>query len=82
MSAYAALQQEEFLKKMMDTTTKHQREVGVNSLIVAEVISSGKSSTTAMKESQKWNNLMSNDIHKINLKELKVVYLLKLILTY
>ena len=53
MSAYAALQQEEFSKENDGyTATKHQREVGVSYFDkVAEVISSGKSSTTAMKES-------------------------------
>ena len=53
MSAYAALQQEEFSKENEGyTATKHQREVGVSYFDkVAEVISSGKSSTTAMKES-------------------------------
>ena len=53
MSAYAALQQEEFSKETDGyTATKHQREVGVSYFDkVAEVISSGKSSTTAMKES-------------------------------
>ena len=52
MSAYAALQQEEFSKENDGyTATKHQREVGVSYFDkVAEVISSGKSSTTAMKE--------------------------------
>ena len=53
MSAYAALQQEEFSKEKEGyTATKHQREVGVSYFDkVAEVISSGRSSTTAMKES-------------------------------
>ena len=53
MSAYATLQQEEFSKENDGyTATKHQREVGVSYFDkVAEVISSGKSSTTAMKES-------------------------------
>ena len=53
MSAYASLQQEEFSKENDGyTATKHQREVGVSYFDkVAEVISSGRSSTTAMKES-------------------------------
>ena len=53
MSAYATLQQEEFSKENDGyTATKHQREVGVSYFDkVAEVISSGRSSTVAMKES-------------------------------
>ena len=53
MSAYSALQDEEFIKEKEGyTATKHQREVGVSYFDkVAEVISSGKSSTTAMKDS-------------------------------
>ena len=53
MSAYANLQQEELSKESDGyTATKHQREVGVSYFDkVAEVLSSGKSSTTAMKES-------------------------------
>ena len=53
MTAYSALQDEEFLKEKEGyTATKHQREVGVSYFDkVAEVISSGKSSTTAMEDS-------------------------------
>ena len=53
MSAYAALQQEEFSKESEGyTATKHQREVGVSYFDkVSEVLSSGKSSTVAMKDS-------------------------------
>ena len=53
MTAYASLQQEEFSKESEGyTATKHQREVGVSYFDrVAEVLSSGKSSTTAMKDS-------------------------------
>ena len=53
MSAYARLQEEEFSKENEGyTATKHQREVGVSYFDkVAEVLSSGKSSTTAMKDS-------------------------------
>ena len=53
MSAYATLQQEEFSKENDGyTATKHQREVGVSYFDkVSEVLSSGKSSTTAMKDS-------------------------------
>ena len=53
MSAYARLQEEEFSKENEGyTATKHQREVGVSYFDkVAEVLSSGKSSTTAMRDS-------------------------------
>ncbi|PPR27131.1 MAG: Isocitrate lyase [Alphaproteobacteria bacterium MarineAlpha9_Bin4] len=53
MSAYATLQEEEFSKETEGyTATKHQREVGVSYFDkVAEVLSSGKSSTSAMKDS-------------------------------
>ncbi len=53
MSAYATLQEEEFSKENEGyTATKHQREVGVSYFDkVSEVLSSGKSSTTAMKDS-------------------------------
>ena len=53
MSAYANLQQEEFNKEIEGyTAVKHQREVGVSYFDkVSEVISSGKSSTTAMQDS-------------------------------
>ncbi len=53
MQAYAALQEEEFEKESKGyTAIKHQREVGVSYYDkVSEVISSGKSSTTAMKDS-------------------------------
>ena len=53
MSAYARLQEEEFSKENEGyTATKHQREVGVSYFDkVTEVLSSGKSSTTAMKDS-------------------------------
>ena len=53
MSAYAALQDEEFSKERDGyTATKHQREVGVSYFDkVTEVLSSGRSSTTAMKDS-------------------------------
>ncbi len=53
MTAYASLQQEEFSKETQGyTATKHQREVGVSYFDkVTEVLSSGRSSTRAMKES-------------------------------
>ena len=53
MSAYADLQEEEFSKEVEGYTgTKHQREVGVSYFDkVSEILSSGKSSTTAMEGS-------------------------------
>ena len=53
MAAYATLQQEEFSKENDGyTATKHQREVGTSYFdAVSNTISSGKSSTTAMKGS-------------------------------
>jgi isocitrate lyase len=53
MSAYAALQQEEFAaEKQGYTATRHQREVGTGYFdAVASVISAGTSSTLAWKES-------------------------------
>ena len=53
MAAYSTLQQAEFAsEKHGYTATKHQREVGTGYFdAVAEVISGGTSSTTALKES-------------------------------
>ena len=53
MQAYAALQEEEFEKEQSGySAVKHQREVGVSYYDkVSEIISSGKSSTTAMRGS-------------------------------
>jgi len=53
MSAYSKLQQQEFdSEKHGYTATKHQREVGTSYFdAVSNAISSGKSSTTAMKDS-------------------------------
>ena len=53
MVAYSKLQQQEFdSEKEGYTATKHQREVGTSYFdAVSNVISSGKSSTTAMKDS-------------------------------
>ena len=53
MSAYSRLQQQEFdNEKEGYTATKHQREVGTSYFdAVSNTISSGKSSTTAMKDS-------------------------------
>ena len=53
MSAYSRLQQQEFdSEKEGYTATKHQREVGTSYFdAVSNTISSGKSSTTAMKDS-------------------------------
>ncbi len=53
MSAYAALQDREFASEAAGyTATRHQREVGTGYFdAVAEVISSGQSSTTALKGS-------------------------------
>jgi isocitrate lyase len=53
MSAYSKLQQQEFdSEKYGYTATKHQREVGTSYFdAVSNTISSGKSSTTAMKDS-------------------------------
>jgi len=53
MAAYSRLQQQEFdSEKEGYTATKHQREVGTSYFdAVSNTISSGKSSTTAMKDS-------------------------------
>ncbi len=53
MTAYSALQQDEFAHEVNGyTATKHQREVGTGYFdALAEVISGGTSSTTALKES-------------------------------
>jgi isocitrate lyase len=53
MSAYSRLQQQEFdSEKEGYTATKHQREVGTSYFdAISNTISSGKSSTTAMKDS-------------------------------
>ena len=53
MTAYADLQNEEFNKEVDGyTAIKHQREVGVSYFDkVSEILSSGRSSTTAMKDS-------------------------------
>ncbi len=53
MAAYSRLQQQEFdSEKEGYTSTKHQREVGTSYFdAVSNTISSGKSSTTAMKDS-------------------------------
>ena len=53
MSAYSKLQQQEFdSEKDGYTATKHQREVGTSYFdAVSNAVSSGKSSTTAMKDS-------------------------------
>ena len=53
MAAYSRLQQQEFdSEKEGYTATKHQREVGTSYFdTVSNTISSGKSSTTAMKDS-------------------------------
>ena len=53
MQAYAALQEEEFEKEKSGySAVKHQREVGGSYYDkVSEIISSGKSSTTAMRGS-------------------------------
>ena len=53
MEAYSRLQQQEFdSEKEGYTATKHQREVGTSYFDeVSNTISSGKSSTTAMKDS-------------------------------
>ena len=53
MTAYSGLQQQEFdSEKEGYTPTKHQREVGTSYFdAVSNTISSGKSSTTAMKGS-------------------------------
>jgi len=53
MAAYSRLQQQEFdSEKEGYTATKHQREVGTSYFdVVSNTISSGKSSTTAMKDS-------------------------------
>ena len=53
MTAYVKLQEAEFAsEKNGYTATKHQREVGTSYFdAVSNTISSGKSSTTAMKDS-------------------------------
>ena len=53
MAAYSKLQQKEFSsEKEGYTATKHQREVGTSYFdAVSKAISSGESSTTAMKDS-------------------------------
>jgi isocitrate lyase len=53
MAAYSRLQQAEFAsEKHGYTATRHQREVGTGYFdAVAEVISGGTSSTTALKDS-------------------------------
>jgi len=53
MAAYSRLQQQEFdIEKEGYTATKHQREVGTSYFdAVSNTISSGKSATTAMKDS-------------------------------
>ena len=53
MAAYSRLQQQEFdSEKEGYTATKHQREVGTSYFdAISDAISSGKSSTTAMKDS-------------------------------
>ena len=53
MAAYSRLQQQEFdSEKEGYTATKHQREVGTSYFdAVSNTISSGESSTTAMKDS-------------------------------
>ena len=53
MSAYSRLQQKEFdSEKEGYTATKHQKEVGTSYFdAVSNTVSSGKSSTTAMKDS-------------------------------
>jgi isocitrate lyase len=53
MTAYSELQQKEFAAEAVGySATKHQREVGTGYFDeVAQVISGGESSTTALKES-------------------------------
>ncbi len=53
MTAYAALQEREFASEALGyTATKHQREVGTGYFdAVAEIVSSGTTSTTTMKDS-------------------------------
>jgi len=53
MTAYSRLQQQEFdSEKEGYTATKHQREVGTSYFdAISNAISSGESSTTAMKDS-------------------------------
>ena len=53
MTAYSALQEQEFARKSDGyTATKHQKEVGTTYFdAVSNTISSGESSTTAMKDS-------------------------------
>jgi isocitrate lyase len=53
MAAYSELQQREFGNEALGyTATRHQREVGTGYFDkVAETITNGQSSTTAMKES-------------------------------
>jgi isocitrate lyase len=53
MAAYSKIQQQEFAREKDGyTSVKHQREVGTSYFdAVSNTISSGKSSTTAMKDS-------------------------------
>ena len=53
MSAYSELQQNEFAaEKVGYTATKHQHEVGTGYFdVISEIVSSGQSSTTALKGS-------------------------------
>ena len=53
MIAYSALQQQEFASESDGyTATKHQKEIGTTYFdAVSNTISSGESSTTAMKDS-------------------------------
>ena len=53
MTAYSRLQQREFdIEKEGYTATKHQKEVGTSYFdAISNTISSGESSTTAMKDS-------------------------------
>ena len=53
MTAYSKIQQQEFLREKDGyTSIKHQREVGTSYFdLVSNTISSGTSSTTAMKDS-------------------------------
>jgi len=53
MTAYSKIQEQEFVREKDGyTSVKHQREVGTSYFdAVSNTISSGKSSTTAMKDS-------------------------------
>ena len=53
MTAYSKVQEQEFIREKDGyTSVKHQREVGTSYFdAVSNTISSGKSSTTAMKDS-------------------------------